>query len=402
MPDAPQTDRVGAHSARRICLVSGGTGGHLMPALVLGRALLEAGREPLLVTEGREVERELVRRELPDVRAVEVPRAGRSAAALPWWLLRATSRARALLRGHGVGGVVSTGGKASVPVALAARSLGVPVFLLEQNAVTGRANRWLRAIARRMYTGLPTSGEGGADERAGGRVLYTGTPLREGFGRVDAAAARRDLGLGDHAPVVLVTGGSQGARALNELVPQALQRVRRSLQVVHLSGLGNDGDVRARYAARGREVAVTVRAVAADMDRLFAAADLVVCRGGGTTVAELMAVGRAAVVVPYPHHKDQQQLHNARVLERVGAAVVCEERDLDVSRLAERVDALLDEPARLRAMGDEARKLRRLDAAEAILADVDREVAGAPSLPVEAPGSDVARPRAAARRGGVA
>lgn len=354
---------------RRVCLVSGGTGGHLMPALVLARSLQQSGQAPLLITEGRDVERELVRRELPDVAAVEVPRSGRSPLALPWWLLRATSSARGLLRRHQIAGVISTGGRASVPVAMAAKSLSLPVFLLEQNAVTGRANRWLMPIARRMYLGLPGAGE----RHPGG--LYTGTPLRQGFGRVDRGEARRSLGLGSDAPVVLVTGGSQGARVLNELVPQALQQVRHKVQVLHLSGLGNDAAVRDRYAGAGRETVAHVRAVAADMDRLFAAADLVICRGGGTTVAELMAVGRPALIVPYPHHKDRQQFHNARVLERVGAATICEEHDCDVATLAARIAGLLDEPSRLRAMADQGRKLRRLDAADAILADV-REVIG--------------------------
>jgi UDP-N-acetylglucosamine--N-acetylmuramyl-(pentapeptide) pyrophosphoryl-undecaprenol N-acetylglucosamine transferase len=217
-----------------------------MPALVLARSLCEAGQEPLLLTEGRDVERELVRRELPEVASVEVPRCGRSPAALPWWITRATSRARALLRQHGVRGVVSTGGKASVPVALAAKSLGVPVFLLEQNAVIGRANRWLSPLARRLYLGLP-----GSAERSS-RALLTGTPLRRGFGRVERGDARRSLGLGGDAPVVLVTGGSQGARALNELVPDALGRLGRRLQVLHLSGLGNDVLVRERYASAAR------------------------------------------------------------------------------------------------------------------------------------------------------
>jgi len=349
-------------------LVSGGTGGHLMPALVLARSLLQSEQPPLLITEGRDVERELVQQDLPDVCAVEVPRSGRSSLGLPWWLLRATRKARGLLRQHKVGGVISTGGRASVPVALAAKSLRLPVFLLEQNAVTGRANSWLQSIARRTYTGLPGA------KADSDRTLHTGTPLRPGFGRVDRSEARRSLGFDVAAPVVLVTGGSQGARALNELVPRAISQLGRELQVVHLSGLDNDAEVRQRYAAASGVISSQVRPIAADMDRLFAAADLVICRGGGTTVAELMAVGRAAVIVPYPHHKDQQQLHNARVLERVGAAVVCEEREVSAESLAEVVGALLADPARLEAMGDAARQLRRLDASDAILSDVGDQI----------------------------
>ena len=335
-----------------------------MPALVLARSMQESGHEPLLVTEGRDVERELVRRELPDITSVEVPRSGRSLGSLPVWLLRATISARRHLRKHQVKGVISTGGRASVPVAIAARSLRIPLFLLEQNAVTGRANRWLLPMAKRMYVGLPGAGEHHP------RGKFTGTPLRSGFGRVDREDARRSLGLQADVPVVLITGGSQGARVLNEVVPAALQRVQSKLQVMHLSGLGNDAAVRHRYSEVARDNVAHVRAVAADMDRLFAAADLVICRGGGTTVAELMAVGRAAIIIPYPHHKDRQQLHNARVLETVGAAIIQEERDLDQDALTQLLEGMLAEPSRLRAMGDRGRKLRRLDAAEAILDDV--------------------------------
>lgn len=351
-------------SGQRVCLVSGGTGGHLMPALALARAMPEAGFVPVLVTEGREVERELIRRELPGLEAHELQRGGAGPAAFSLWLLRATARARRLLRRSGVRAVLSTGGRASVPVALAAKSLGLPLFLLEQNAVVGRANRWLLRFARRMFTGLP--GAAPADAR----TLFTGTPLRRGFGAVDARDARRSLGLVADAPVVVVTGGSQGARSLNELVPRALHCVRTPLQVVHLSGLGNETAVRQAYAELSRDSVATVRPVAADMDRLFAAADLVVCRGGGTTIAELMAVGRAAVVLPYPHHKDMQQLHNARVLEKVGAAIVREESQVTVEAMAALLQALLVDRERLHAMGDAARSLRRLDAAAAILAEV--------------------------------
>lgn len=392
----------------RLCLVSGGTGGHLMPALVLARSMQERGQEPLLVTEGRDVERALVRRELPDVTSVELSRSTSSPALLPLWLLRATWAARRHLREHDIKGVISTGGRASVPVALAARSLRLPLFLLEQNAVTGRANRWLLPLSRRMYVGLP-----GASERHG-RALFTGTPLRSGFGRVQREEARRSLGLLSDVPVVLVTGGSQGARVLNDVVPTALQQVRAKMQVMHLSGLGNETTVRHRYADVTRDTVAHVRAVAADMDRLFAAADLVICRGGGTTIAELMAVGRAAIILPYPHHRDRQQFHNARVLERVGAAIIQEEAHLDPAALTQLIESLLLEPSRLRAMADQGRKLRRLDAVDAILEDVRREVSGEDAVSTEAGSNEagsnhdpIVGPRpaergAAARRGGVA
>jgi UDP-N-acetylglucosamine--N-acetylmuramyl-(pentapeptide) pyrophosphoryl-undecaprenol N-acetylglucosamine transferase len=349
---------------QRVCLVSGGTGGHLMPAMVLARAMRASGHEAMLVTEGREVERELLRRELPDVTGVELPPAGRFRLGLPLWLMRATAAARRVLREHEVDCVVSTGGRPSVPVALAAKSLGKPVYLLEQNAVTGRANRWLAPFAARIYHGLP------ADDATTPRALLTGTPLRPELGQLDRAAARALLGLRDDAPVVLVTGGSQGARSLNEIVPQALLRAGVPLQVLHLAGLGRDDAVRRFYASSDGKLTAHVRPVAHDMDRMFGAADLVICRGGGTTVAELCAVGRAAIIVPYPFHRDRQQLRNAEVLARAGAALIVEEPALSVDAMTELVTALLVDPERLERMGAAARALQHGDAATTILRDM--------------------------------
>jgi UDP-N-acetylglucosamine--N-acetylmuramyl-(pentapeptide) pyrophosphoryl-undecaprenol N-acetylglucosamine transferase len=245
----------------------------------------------------------------------------------------------------------------------------LPLFLLEQNAITGRANRWLSPFARRIYHGLP------AVHAIGARSLLTGTPLRPEIGRIDRQVAREELGLPLQASVVLVTGGSQGARSLNEAVPKALLRIaarlpQRPLHVLHLAGLGRDEEVRRTYASGERDVLAQVRPVAQDMARLFAAADLVVCRGGGTTVAELCAVGRAAVIVPYPHHKDRQQLRNAEVLARAGAAVIVEEPQLTVERLADLLQALFADPQRLASMGRAARALQTGDPVATILADM--------------------------------
>lgn len=348
---------------RRVCLVSGGTGGHLMPALVLARALQQCGHEAVLVTEGREVERELLRRELPDVAEAQLPpSSGRLG--LPLWLAQAMVAARRLLRDRDVDFVVSTGGRPCLPVGLAARSLGKPLFLLEQNAVTGRVNRWLSPLARRIYHGLPVPGGLGA------RALLTGTPLRPQFRHIDRQRCRNELGLPAAALVVLVTGGSQGARSLNEIVPAALCRLPFAVHVLHLAGPGRDEAVRRLYASRESRVVAQVRPVASDMDRMFGAADLVVCRGGGTTVAELIAAGRAAVIVPYPHHRDRQQVRNAEVLQRASAAIVVEEAELDVESATALLLALLEDRTRLEAMGAAARRLRGDDPAAAILRDM--------------------------------
>ncbi|MBK8099699.1 MAG: UDP-N-acetylglucosamine--N-acetylmuramyl-(pentapeptide) pyrophosphoryl-undecaprenol N-acetylglucosamine transferase [Planctomycetes bacterium] len=348
---------------KRVCLVSGGTGGHLMPALVLARALRERGHQPLLVTEGREVEREFLQRESGGVEELDLPAEKANRLLLPLWLLKTTVRARQLLAEREVDCVVSTGGRPSVPMGLAAKSLGRPLFLLEQNAVPGRANRWLLPLARCMYLGLPTG-------RPSDRSLLTGTPLRPEMYRVDRATARRELGLAEDRPVVLVTGGSQGAQALNTIVPAALIAQEPPLQVLHLTGLGRDEAVRRAYAQAETGTTAIVRPVAMDMDRMLGAADLVICRGGGTTVAELMAAGRPALIVPYPHHRDRQQLHNAEVLARAGAARILAEARMDVTSLTTAVRELLADAGQLQAMGEAARGLCSQDPTGTILADM--------------------------------
>ena len=351
---------------KRVCLVSSGTGGHLLPAVTLAQALARCGHEPTLLTEGRAVESDLLDRcsgaegRIP-ARSLHVGRAGLG---LPLRLAQATVEARRFLRAHDVDLLVGAGGRTTVPAILAARSLGKPVFLLEQNVVTGRANRLLAPLARRIYFGLPPL-------RSGRRGLVTGTPLRPGVGRIARDAARRSLGFAVEDPVVMVTGGSQGARVLNETIPTALDRVGRRLQVIHLAGQGKDVAVKARYDAMADIVAV-VRAVVLDMATLYAAADLVICRGGGGTIAELMQAGRAALIVPYPHHRDRQQWHNGQILARAGAARVCREAVVDPDEIADWIAGLLARPDRRRRMEAAADSLAPGDACQEIVADMRR------------------------------
>ncbi|MEZ5963319.1 MAG: UDP-N-acetylglucosamine--N-acetylmuramyl-(pentapeptide) pyrophosphoryl-undecaprenol N-acetylglucosamine transferase [Planctomycetota bacterium] len=344
---------------RRVCLVSSGTGGHLMPALALARALRGAGHHAVILTEGRPAERALLQGSGLPSRELRVGGGLR----LPLRLARATVSCRHLLQRERVDVLVGTGGRACVPAALAARSLRIPVCLLEQNAVLGRANRLLAPLARRLWLGLPPV-------RVLQRGVVTGTPMRDDMGRLDPTRARVDLGLDGTAPVLLVFGGSQGAAVLNEVVPAALARLQRPLQVVHLTGIDRSEPVRAAYAALAPSIRALVRPIAKDMATLYAAADLVVCRGGGTTLAELIAVGRPAIIVPYPHHHDRQQWHNGKVLERSGAGLVVEQGRFDPPALAVMLELLLAEPERLRHMGACARGLVPRDASRLILEDL--------------------------------
>jgi UDP-N-acetylglucosamine--N-acetylmuramyl-(pentapeptide) pyrophosphoryl-undecaprenol N-acetylglucosamine transferase len=350
---------------KRVCLVSSGTGGHLMPAVTLAQALRRSGHESTLLTEGRVVESELLDRcsEEGDRIPASALQVGRGGLGLPVRLAQATVQARRFMREQKVDLLIGAGGRTTVPASIAARSLGVPVFLLEQNVVTGRANRLLMPLARRIYYGLPP-------RRAVRRGILTGTPLRPKVGRIDRDRARRSLGLDPLERVVMVTGGSQGARVLNEVVPELLGRVGLPIQVLHLAGPGADQDVRARYCELG--VRAVVRPVVMDMASLYSAADLVICRGGGGTIAELMAAGRASIILPYPHHRDRQQWHNGRVLEAAGAAYLRDEADIERGDFTRLVTELLTNPARLRAMGESAIELAQDDACDQIIADLTK------------------------------
>jgi UDP-N-acetylglucosamine--N-acetylmuramyl-(pentapeptide) pyrophosphoryl-undecaprenol N-acetylglucosamine transferase len=300
---------------------------------------------------------------------------------LPLRLLRAAMSARRLLRDRSIDLVVGCGGRTSVPAGLAARSLRLPLCLLEQNAVTGRANRWLMPWAERIYLGLPLAGRHGRRHNRRRRSLLTGTPLREGLGGLSKTAARQSLGLPETQPVVLVTGGSQGAESLNRLVPEALCSMQSSLQgslqmpmqVLHVAGGAKDAEVRQRYnelRSQSPEVSATVWPMVNDMATLYAAADLVICRGGGGTVSELMAASRPAIIVPYPHHRDRQQWHNGHVLEAAGAALVCEEATLTAESLARAALDLLRSPDRLADMSRRARCMSPADPCGRILEDL--------------------------------
>ena len=280
---------------------------------------------------------------------------------LPIRLARATLQARNFYKTEKIDLVVGTGGRTSVPAAVAARCLGVPLFLLEQNVVVGRANRLLTHLAERIYYGLPP-------QRLVRQGVLTGSPLAKGIGSVGRAEARHRLDLPIDSTVVFVTGGSQGAEVLNRCVPDALASFGRELHVLHLAGEGRDEGVRARYSSES--ITAFVSALEHDMADFYAAADLVICRGGGGTVAELMASGRASVIVPYPYHRDRQQWHNGRVLEAAGAARLCEEVEVARGGLADLVGPILADPKLRRDMESRAHSLAPDNACERIISDM--------------------------------
>jgi UDP-N-acetylglucosamine--N-acetylmuramyl-(pentapeptide) pyrophosphoryl-undecaprenol N-acetylglucosamine transferase len=352
----------------RIVLAAGGTGGHMFPAEALANELLSRGHAVALVTDRRGGgfgDR---------LAAVELHRISAGGLAGTGIVGRAQGvvqlglgffQARALLGRLAPAAVVGFGGYASVPTVFAASFSGIPTVLHEQNAVLGRANKLLAKRATRIATSFTTvAGIAAAD-----RAVLTGNPVRPAI----AALAGEP-----YAPIapdgeirLLVVGGSLGARVFGRLVPEALaalpEALRRRLRLVQQVRAEDLESVRAAYAKQG--TAAELAPFFSDIPEQLRAAHLVIARAGASTVAELAATGRPAILVPFPYATDDHQTANARSMETAGAAWLMPEAATPPALLAERLTALLADPAALARAADAARRQGRLDAA-ARLADL--------------------------------
>jgi UDP-N-acetylglucosamine--N-acetylmuramyl-(pentapeptide) pyrophosphoryl-undecaprenol N-acetylglucosamine transferase len=355
-------------------IAGGGTAGHVVPAIAIGQALVARGHpaEAIhFVGSRRGIERRLV----PEAgfRVTLLPGRGIARrftldnAAAVGGLLVALGQAVALVSRRRPSVVVSVGGYASVPCALAATVLRVPIVVAEQNAVPGAANRLAARVARASAvsfagTRLP-------------RAVLTGNPVRSevlAVARHPAAreAARQALDLPPDAVVVAAFGGSLGARRINDavLALAGAWRQRSGIAIRHVVGVRDWDEISAAAAALPGGAGLVYQQVRYEdrMDLVYAAADLAVCRAGASTVAELAAVGLGAILVPLPGAPGDHQTANAMALVTAGAAVLIADRDLNGTSLAEVLAPLLADKDRLAALSEAARRLGRPGAAGAV------------------------------------
>ncbi|HEX4895278.1 MAG TPA: undecaprenyldiphospho-muramoylpentapeptide beta-N-acetylglucosaminyltransferase [Solimonas sp.] len=337
----------------RLMIMAGGTGGHVYPALAVAQQLRAEGHEVVWMGTPASFEARVVPAQGIAIEYVQVSGLrGKGSLALlqaPLRLVRAVLQALAVLRRVRPDVVLGMGGFAAGPGGLAAWLSRRPLVIHEQNAAAGLTNRLLARLARSVLQAFP-------DTFAGGRTV--GNPVRQGFAELPTPAQR----LAHAAPArVLVIGGSQGARALNERVPQALAQLAPAErpQVRHQAGRTLE-IAQQSYAVAQVEAEVT--AFIDDMPAALAWADLVICRAGASTVAELSAAGSASVLVPFPHAVDDHQTRNAEYLARAGAAVLLPEHELDPVRLSGLLRELLADRARLQGMADAARSRAWTDA----------------------------------------
>ena len=360
----------------RVLITGGGTGGHVYPGLAVAASIekLAPGGEIRFAGTKRGIE------------SVLVPRAGYRLTTLPASGLRGlTGRARIMFLVNFFLGfcrsllmflmwrpkvVLGTGGYVSAPVMLAARTLGITCALQEQNAIPGSTNRLVARWAKRIYLGFG----GAAKFFKSGRCLETGNPVRAEF--LDAAGAGKidEVAVGHH---LLVFGGSRGAATLNGAVAAAapVWAERGDLSVLVQTGPRQREEVATAFGS-GSAGSCEVVSYIDDMASALHKADLVVCRAGAMTLAELQAVGRPAVLVPFPFATDDHQLRNAEDCARAGAALVLKDDVCTGPALVDLVDELLNDPLRLDGMSAAALGMARPKAADDIAADILRMAAG--------------------------
>jgi UDP-N-acetylglucosamine--N-acetylmuramyl-(pentapeptide) pyrophosphoryl-undecaprenol N-acetylglucosamine transferase len=261
--------------------------------------------------------------------------------------------------------VVSVGGYASVPAVIAAAARRIPLALVEPNAVPGRANRAAARLARACFAGFDETARAlAASTRR--PVVVTGIPLRRALVAAFDGAGERRVPAPPYR--LLVFGGSQGARQINDAMIELAPRLeRRELEIFHQTGEADRERVSAAYAGAGLRAEVV--AFEPEMPRRYRWADLALCRSGALTVAELAMAGLPALLVPFPHAADDHQRANARALASAGAARVLESRPLVAAELARALHEAFEKPAELAGMGRAAARIARPDAAERIVAE---------------------------------
>jgi UDP-N-acetylglucosamine--N-acetylmuramyl-(pentapeptide) pyrophosphoryl-undecaprenol N-acetylglucosamine transferase len=334
----------------RFVMAGGGTGGHVIPSIAVALELKQKGHDVFFIGTRDGYEGKLVPKSGFPIEWIEIGglmRVGlRQARQTLFQLPSSVLRCYGLLKG--VSAVFSMGGYVAAPVMLAAWLRRIPIVIMEPNAMPGITNRRMGKIAKRILVSF----EEAAKYFPQDRVEVTGLPVRPEF----FAVPDREPGAELH---LLVTGGSQGAKRLNDALPEAYPSLE-NVRVVHQTGSRDSGSVASKFASSKLDGEVVT--FIDDMPKAFAEADLVVCRSGAGTVAELAAAGKPSILVPFPFAADDHQFHNAKALRDAGAAILVRDSEMNGARLLKELERL--DATELKRMSAAARRFAKRGAAE--------------------------------------
>jgi len=353
--------------ARTVLMMAAGTGGHVFPALSVAEALSEKGYQIHWLGTPAGMENRLVEQAGFPMHRVSIRGLrGKGVAGIalaPFRIAQATWQSLKVIRSIRPGAVVGFGGYIAGPGGVAARLMGVPLLIHEQNALAGMTNRWLSRIANVSLQAFP-----GALSCA----KVVGNPVRKSL---VASGPRRVTTLADMN--ILVVGGSLGAVAVNNVVLETWKQWPRADQpaLFHQVGARDHDNMQASYQQSGLmadDSHIRMQAFIEDMAAAYQWADLVVCRAGALTVSELAAAGKPAILVPYPHAVDDHQTVNAGYLEKAGAALICQQTDFSVAWLTDTLQQLIASPETLADMAIASQACAVLDATEQTLEQIER------------------------------
>ncbi|MFA7230534.1 MAG: UDP-N-acetylglucosamine--N-acetylmuramyl-(pentapeptide) pyrophosphoryl-undecaprenol N-acetylglucosamine transferase [Victivallaceae bacterium] len=363
-----------ASKLRRLAITCGGTGGHFYPGLSIAREFKKQRGEVILLLSGKNVEFQAAIAEKFGITAVRLrsmpnPKNIKTTIQFILGTISGTISSYIKLKSFHADAVLGMGSFASMPPAIAARILRIPLFLHDGNARIGKANRILSRWARHLSTAFPAVNL----ETSKCPCECTGMPLRpeilgSELSKSKAIAMLNEKfgsNLNHKLPTMLIFGGSQGAQIFNEIFPNALKKFQKcKFQVIHLSGEGKFDALKAVY----ENVSFPVLALpsAAEMDLFYQAADVVVCRSGGSTVAELTLFGKFSFLIPYPFAAEKHQDDNARFLAASGAAEIIDNADCTPERIKKIIEKWLNNPEKYADLGAKAKALAMPDAADAI------------------------------------
>ncbi|MBI2620217.1 MAG: undecaprenyldiphospho-muramoylpentapeptide beta-N-acetylglucosaminyltransferase [Ignavibacteriales bacterium] len=348
-----------------LILAGGGTGGHVFPALAIAAELKKLRPEARIIFVGTKnrIEERIVPGYGYDFTTLWIGGFQRSLGLqhflFPLKLLVSTIQSFFLIRHTKPSAVIGTGGYVCGPALAAAVMLGVPAFIHESNSYPGATTRLLASHATRVFLGLDDARRWLREKE---HIELVGTPTSDSFEKASKEEALRHFGLDNRKPVVFVTGGSQGSVSINNAVLASVSRLGKRVQLLWQTGPRHFEVI--RKATEGTPVG-WIGPFIERMDLAYAAADLVVCRAGATTIAELTRVGIPAILVPYPFAAGDHQTHNARSLVESGAALLIPDSDLG-SRLSQEIRSLLDNPEKQRGMAVAAKRLGRPEAARVV------------------------------------
>jgi len=344
-------------------IMAGGTGGHVFPGLAVAEALRARDWNVVWLGTERGIEARVVPPHGIEIEWITIAGVrGRGVAAYlsaPFRIAAAVAQALSALRRRRPAAVLGMGGFVAAPGGIAAWLTRRPLIIHEQNSVAGTTNRWLAPLANKIFASFPDSFPASA------RAEVVGNPVRRSIAPADAPRERLGARRAERRRLFII-GGSQGARALNRALPQALAELplEQRPEVWHQAGRLGVDETRAAYAAA--EVEARVDAFVDDIASAFSWADLVVARAGASTLAELAAIGVGAILVPLPTAIDDHQTMNARHYTAGGAGLAIAEKDLDPRSFAQALAGCLGDFGRLIAMAESARREARLDAADRI------------------------------------